>query len=151
MARSYAVGVKQGTVTTTSNFCGVFLAATTIRPKVFEFEFGSSVAPADYASNVQLMRMTTAVPTGGNIAVAGLALDPGDPASIATGYSANTGGTTLSSILLQIGVNMRATFRWVAAPGKEIVLPATNPVGVGLCVSAQSTSYTPDATLLWEE
>jgi hypothetical protein len=96
------------------------------------------------------MRMTT-LPTGGNTAVTGGALDPGDPASIATFYSANTGAGTASTILMQVGINMRATFRWCAIPGKEIVIPATANNGAGLQLNSQSTAYTPDATVMWEE
>jgi hypothetical protein len=127
------------------------MAATTIRPKIYEFEIGSSVTPQDYSSQLKLMRYTTAVPTGGVTAQTGAPLDPGDPASIANAYFANTGGSTASTVLGYIGVNMRATFRWVAVPTKEIVVPATNPAGAGFTIAVQSTAYTPDVMIWWEE
>ena len=153
MARSYAVTIAQGTVTTTANFCGIqqTVASPVTRGRIFEFIFGSSITPADYASKLSIMRLTTALSTGGNTSVAGVMIDAADGASQILGFTGNTGGATLSSVLLAVGVNMRATFRWVAAPTKELTIAATQYLGIGMVVQAQSTTYTPDATLLWEE
>jgi len=155
MASNYAVGITNGAVTAAACFCGIdqTVASPLRRGRVFELEFGSSITPADNASRVLLQRMSTALPTGGNTSIAGVALDPADPASQILGFTANTGGATLVStgIVLQVGINMRATFRWVAAPGKEPVIAATQYAGIGIVVSSQTTAYNPDATLMWEE
>jgi hypothetical protein len=46
--------------------------------------------------------------------------------------------------LLQVAVNQRASYRWVAAPGGEFVIPATNVAGIG--VRAKSPAYASTAT-----
>ena len=56
--------------------------------------------------------------------------------AIAPTYTANT-------ILWSAGVNQRATYRWVAAPGSELLIPATASNGIG--VAAKSAAYTGDA------
>jgi hypothetical protein len=152
MAKNYAGTVAAGTVTAAACFLGVAhtAASPTTRPRIFEFEFGSSITPADYASRLNLARITS-LPTGGTVTQAGNTLDPADGASEAKWYAANTGGGTAGTSLLVVGVNMRATFRWVAAPGKEIVIPATQNNGACIFVPSQSTAYTPDASIFWEE
>jgi hypothetical protein len=42
--------------------------------------------------------------------------------------------------LMEIPVNSRASYRWVAAPGGELVVPATDVTGLGL--RAKSAAYT---------
>ena len=47
---------------------------------------------------------------------------------------------TANSSLWASGVNQRATIRWVAFPGQELVIPATDTNG--LCFRAKSPGYT---------
>jgi hypothetical protein len=44
-----------------------------------------------------------------------------------------------------IGVNQRASYRWVAAPGSEIVMPAVSSAGLGF--RSRSGGYTGTATV----
>jgi hypothetical protein len=152
MARSYAINVSAavGSNSYPQLAIGHTVASPTVRPKIFEFDFGSHATPADQASEVAITRYTTAAPTGGTTPTIGV-LDPGDPSAVAVAYANATGGCTMSTILFMIAVNQRASFRWVAAPGKEFVIPATQYNGAGIQVVAQSASYNVDDTLYWEE
>jgi len=81
------------------------------------------------------------------------ALDAANPSSLAvfdTGWSTNP-TITASSDLLQFAQNQRATFRWVAAPGSELVVPATASNGLALMSAVASATANYAWTILWEE
>jgi len=58
---------------------------------------------------------------------------------------------TSNTEVMEIPLNRRATFRWVAAPGSEIVCPATSGDGIG--VHSLHASATTDwrVVALWLE
>jgi hypothetical protein len=151
MARSYSI-VGSAAVGSASYHQLAIYAATAagIRPKIYEFGIASSATPADQASRLCMVRSTTGAPTGGSNPTAA-PLDMADPAALATTYLSATGGETMSTQLMIVSVNQRATYRWVAAPGKEFVLPNTQYAGLGLQSLAQSASYNLDLSLFWEE
>ncbi len=128
MGRRYS---GEGTDTNTAATTQTELrSATTIRPRVYDLMISSAATPADNAGNYQLQRTTT---IGTHTAFTAIALDPGDPASLAVfGVNHSAEPTyTANAILMVVSVNMRATFRWVAAPLGELVLPAAaNGVGM---------------------
>ena len=71
--------------------------------------------------------------------------NPLDSATRAAGTvgSANftaEGTVTAASSVLYIPVNQRASYRWVAVPGSELVIPATNLAG--FAIRARSGAYT---------
>lgn len=107
-------------------------SAATIRPEVYDLILGSAATPADNAAEYVLQRYS-ATGSGGS-AVTPRPLDLADPASLAVAHEAHTSEPTYTAdlIMLAFATNQRATFRWVAAPGGEIVLPATANAGVGL-------------------
>ena len=149
MSRKYAVPFSDtNTVNTT---LGAINGVTTVRPKIYDFIIGSSAAPADNAAKYVLQRFTA---LGTSTAVTPVALDPGDPAALAAAGQAHTVEPTYtaSAICLQVAFNQRATWRWVAAPGSEIVLPANTTNGVGILVTAVSGgSVLTDGTIYYEE
>lgn len=109
------------------------------RISVHEFAFGVDGTPADQAMTYDVSR-TTADGTG--TAVTPPPLDPADAAFLGIGkanYTAEPTVTAASSLWGQ-GVNQRATIRWVAFPGQELVIPATNVAG--LAFRAKSPGYT---------
>ena len=57
---------------------------------------------------------------------------------------------TAAAIVLMIPLNQRATFRWVAAPGSELVAPATAANGFGIQTTT-SSAVAITGTLLLEE
>lgn len=105
-------------------------STTAIRPAIYDLISGSDATPADNAAEYNLQRTTTA---GTSTAVTPQALDSGDPTATATAGEAHSAEPTYTAnaIMLNYMHNQRATFRWVAAPDGEIVLPAAaNGVGI---------------------
>jgi hypothetical protein len=149
MSRKYAIDGAQTVASPTDTVLGLTSAAT-IRPKVFYVCFGSNASPADNALQWLLQRYTAA---GTATAVTPLALDPGDPAALASAGENHTVEPTYTAneILLNVSVNQRATFQWIARPGCELVLPATAANGVGLQPVHASFAGDVQATMLYEE
>jgi hypothetical protein len=123
----------------TSLSLGTWVAGAT-RPrriKFYEYIFGSEASPADNAFLYIVQRCTTA---GTLSAVTPSPLDPADAATESTaGENVTIEPTyTANLVLLAIGLNQRATFRWVAAPGSELVTPATASNGMGIQTTTAS-------------
>ena len=105
-----------------------------IRPKLYDLMIGSDATPGDQAGEFVVNRSTT-TGTGGSA----ITPEPLDPLTVAA-TAAATGGTyataqptdTSASELLMIALNQRATFRWVAAPGGELIATATAANGLFL-------------------
>lgn len=135
MARRYA-SVGDQAATASDSILGL-TSATTIRPILYDVVFGCGATPADNAYRMQIGRYTAA---GTSTAVTPQALDPSDPAAIATAGSNHTAEPTYTSgaVVLDFGINQQATFRWVAPVEEGIMLPATAANGVGLYFSAVS-------------
>ena len=114
------------------------------RFKVFDVSSGFTLAsPSDNLLTVKLQRFVTADGTG--TARVPNPLDEDDGACVATGFSNHTIEPTTYTAdkeLIHIGQHMRATYRWVAAPGKEFVVANTASIGVGLF--AEHASVTPE-------
>jgi hypothetical protein len=123
---------------------------TTTRGWLYDIVLGSDSAPTDVATDFEIIR-STALGTG--TSVTPQALDGGNPAALLTAQRGTfTGQTkTANSQVLKFGLNQRATFRWVAVPGGEIVVPATATAAVLL--ESLNSGGTPNicATLQWEE
>jgi hypothetical protein len=127
-------GSITGTVTAAISTAVLVTATTAVRPYLLDLIISSAATPADNASEWQVVRSTAA---GTTTAVVPTAFDSGDPAatSICGKISSVTPTYSPTVSLLDIAHNQRATFRWVAAPGEEIVAPATASNGFGVqCV-----------------
>lgn len=107
------------------------------RGKFYDLIFGSEASPADNAFLYTVQRVTA---LGTSTAVTPQALDPGDAATEADAGENHTvnATATANAILLAIGLNQRATFRWVAAPGGELVYPATASNGLAVYTPTSS-------------
>jgi len=101
------------------------------RGKIYDILFGSEAVPADAGLLWQFNRYTAA---GTSTAVTPQALDPADAAFLGQAGENHTVEPTYTAnaILLNVPLNQRATFRWVAAPGGELVYPATTANGIGV-------------------
>jgi hypothetical protein len=142
--RRYSVAA-QDTNTAATSQVGVTSAAT-IRPKIYDLICGSDATPADNAAEYNLQRDTAA---GTATSFTPVVIDPGDPAALSSaGYNHSVEPTyTANALLLEWAQNQRATFRWVAAPEGELVLPATAANGAGIQTitvagSAVNTNFT---------
>lgn len=120
------------------------------RGKVFDVLIGTNGTPADNFLQWDISRMTA---DGTGTAVTPNPLDPSDVAALATAKANYTAEPTITanSSLLNVGVNQRASYRWVAAPGSELLFPAV--AGNGLALRALSGGYTGSATggVMYEE
>lgn len=128
----------------------VVSSATVRRIKLYEFNFGSEAAPADNAFLWQIQRCTAA---GTSTAVTPTKLDPSDGAALTVAGENHTVSPTLTAgdIPLSIPLNQRSTFRWVAAPGFEILSPATVANGFAIETPTAGALVAVTATLLFEE
>jgi hypothetical protein len=153
MARSYSVVFDNIAAQNSTTVPQAQLVATAaVRPKLYDLMLGSPSTPSDQAASWVLRRSTTAS-TGGT-AVTPAPIDPGDPVSITTAMiapSMSAPTLTAGATLLQWAQNLRATFRWVAAPGKEIVAPATAANGLTLLNSVLTGAFNVSGVLEFEE
>jgi hypothetical protein len=130
MARNYSISGQRSVASPTDTLLGLTSAAT-IRPMIHDLIVGSLATPADNALEFILQRYTAA---GTATAVTPVAIDPADPASLASaGHNHTVEPTyTAGAVLMDLAMNQRATQRWVPNPGREVKLPATAANGVGL-------------------
>lgn len=130
MGRKYSIG-HQTAAGTTLTIMQLNAAATTTRAYIYDLLVGSDATPADIATEFNMIRGTV---SGTGTAITPVALDPAMPAAIFAGEGGTFSGQTktANTILLMLALNQRATFRWVAAPGGELVVPATSDNWVGL-------------------
>lgn len=125
-------------------------ATAAVRPAIFDILIGSNATPADNASEWQVLRFTAA---GTSTAVVPTATDSGDPASTSICGKNHSAEPTYSPAvsLLDIPLNQRATFRWVAAPGSEFVAPATAASGFGLQCQVATAAVAMQSSVLFME
>ena len=127
---------------------------TAVRFSIYDWEIGSfSTAPADVAL-LWIMARSREAGSGGTSRVP-VALDPADPTSELAGQEAPTTEPDYAGLtdpeLIEVGVNERATFRWVAAPGGELIAAAVASEGLCLRVDHASDTDTVFGTIHTEE
>jgi hypothetical protein len=137
-------GTQQAISSSYKTLLSVYATSGALRRlAVYDVTFATNGTPADNYMQYDISRMTA---DGTGTGVTPNPLDPADTASSATSkanYSAEPTVTSASS-LLGTGLNQRASYRWVAAPGSELVVPAT--ATNGLVFRALSGAYTGFAT-----
>ncbi len=123
---------------------------TTIRPFLIDLMISSNATPADNSSEWQVLRSTAA---GTSTAVTPQNLDESDPAAISTSGKNHTVEPTYTGVaLLDIAHNQRATFRWIAAPGEEIIASATASHGFGVqCQGVGGSGVTEICSIVFGE
>lgn len=127
-------------------------ASPTTRGRIYDLTVGSVATPADQAANFSINR-TSAVGTEGS-GYTPINLDPGGPAG---SYDCGQGAfsveptKTSNAELLGFPLNQRATFRWVAAPGGELALAATQNHGACLETKTSTSTQTHDSTVWFME
>ncbi|HSZ58596.1 MAG TPA: hypothetical protein VK797_23210 [Tepidisphaeraceae bacterium] len=147
--KAYSVSGSNASASSNHTLVNV-IGSTSVRPRLFDLVVGSSATPADQAMQLSVSRFTT-VGTAGSSPTP-TPLDPGDIAAVATAGAAHSGepGYTVG-LLSKISLNQRATFRWVATPGAELVSPATASNGIGLYLVSATTALIEDGTIVWYE
>lgn len=149
MAR-YAVTCQENAVGASYSTAGNVVRGASKRVKLYDFVVGQGGTPADNAMFWLVQRSTTA---GTLTGVTPAPLDSADGASVATaGENATIEPTyTASEELLEIPLNQRASYRWVAAPGGELVVPNTANNGIGFQVNSAAYTGTADVSFHFEE
>lgn len=127
-------------------------ATPTNRGRIAEVIVGSAATPGDQAADFLLNRCTT-VGTAGSTLVPNN-IDPGGPAgdmSAGLGVFSAEPTYTAAKQLLAFQLNQRATFRWVANPGYELIMAATQNNGAGLQTVSSSSTQAHGCTFFHEE
>jgi len=159
-------GIAAQAITTTYKTLVVVAASTTAtgtntglrRGKMYDVLIGTAGTPADNVMQFDIVRATyassTAITTGGVLPLSSfsstLLMDyaDGSPTAWLSINSSVETYLTSPTELWDVGINQRASYRWVAAPGSELVYPAASS-GAGpnaLAVRALSPGYTGTAT-----
>ena len=122
------------------------------RSKMAYLTLGSDATPADNAAEYNIQRFTVVGAT--TTAVTPQPLDPADAATEMDAFEdSNIEPTyTANAVLLNFMANQRATFQWYAAPGYELVGPATASNGLGLLsVTVAGSAVNVGCTIHFEE
>ena len=125
--------------------------STVHRNIIYDIVIANVGSPADLVTLHTLQRITN--PGTAGSAVTPSLLDIADRASqSAVGENHSSEPTyTSATELLEIPLNHRATFRWVAAPGGELITPATNNAGIGAKAVHASADTEWRVGCMWEE
>lgn len=106
---------------------------TTVRARIYEANWGSIATPADTAVDWLLRRGDTAL--GSSTAQTPLPVDPSAPVALTPAADTYTVEPTYPAgeTLFRIGLNQRASWRWVAAPESELLMSqvATESITLG--------------------
>jgi hypothetical protein len=153
MARYSVSGVQTGSGTGVADSCLDITvnASTAHRIWVEEIFVGMGGSPADNVI-LWLVQRITAPGTGG-AAVTPVPLDPQDRAAqgVANEEITTQGNATANQELLQLLLNQRASFRWVAAPGSELVTPATTTDGFTIAATSSGVTVQSRAQAIFRE
>lgn len=118
--------------------------------KIHQVIVGSDATPADIATRFDIAR-TTAAGTGGTA----VSEEPADPQAPAA--SCNLRGGTMTeptysaNFLLEIPLNQRATFTWIANPGRELRSTVGAANGLGLRSVSSGGTANQNVTIAWDE
>lgn len=154
MSRRYSIDHEA--VPNTDNTTQLYFAVNatpSTRPALYELLLGSRATPADQACAYEIQRFTAENGTPGGTAVTPQAIDPADPAASSNAVADPSGEPTYTAnaILLKFSTHQRTLFRWVAAPGGELVAPATADNGLGLLADTPTTAYNVEPCMHFEE
>jgi hypothetical protein len=139
MAR-WGVTADKGTASVQSVLSLAAAASGMRRARIYDWTLGCGASPADNTF-IHIAQRFTVGPTAS--AVTPNALDQADTlaTTIVAKQTCTVDGTyTASAFLAWKPLNQRATFRWVAAPYGEWIIPATASNGIFLGLSVASTT-----------
>lgn len=126
------VGTLQAITSTYKTLLAITAQTTSLRrSKIYDMTFGTLGTPADQSYEWDVSRQTA---VGTSSVVVPVPLDPADAAAFTVGSANFTAEGTITAVssVFYLGTNQRASYRWVAAPGSELVGPATNLAGFAL-------------------
>lgn len=118
--------------------------------KIHQIVVGSDATPADIATRFDVLRHTTAGAAGTAVVE-----KPTDPQNAAA--SCNLRGGTMTEptyeadFLLEIPLNQRATYTWIANPGRELRTVVGTANGIGLRSISSGGTPNINGTIAWDE
>lgn len=154
------LGVGNTTVTSGAPSGGAPSPYNPRRGKVYDLLVGTNGTPADNFCTWDLSRAsalgstTTSGFAGALSSVSSnYSLDPADGLIQAYSVVNSSVETNLvyTNSVWSVGVNQRASYRWVAAPGSEFVYPATSSAGFGCRMLSGGYTGTATVTVLFQE
>lgn len=149
----YGVDLKRTTASTTLAL-GIMQATATLprRIKLCEAKFGSDGTPADTSFKYVIDRVTADGGLAGGSAVTPNPLDSADAAAVFDAQdTAISTNPTIGSRLLVLALNTKATAIWQAAPGSELIAPATNNNGFAVQTPTAGSAVSVNAHCIVEE
>ena len=147
MPSMYAAGsTPAGTNLTILLVAGI----VTARPALHQAIISSDATPADISTTFNILRHTAAAV--GGTAITARPADPGGTSGLCTALRGTmTEPTYEATPLVDEALNQRATFTWIANPGREIKCPVGTANGIGLRSIASGGTPSIRATLAWDE
>lgn len=125
------------------------------RGRWFDMLMGTNGTPADNFMEFSVARVTMGASTSLSLGISSLSsnmgLDPADSfgfqALASVNSSVDASYTPLTEVFY-VGINQRASYRWVCAPGSELLYPANSSAtgNNGLVLRSRSGGYTGTAT-----
>lgn len=150
----YAGRINTAAATLTADVLLHIKGSATTRNGLCEFIISSDATPNEYMGEYQIVRTSTSgtTPVSGNTTI--VKLNTFSPAAGCTfdgctGYSG--ADPTVTDVLMDVSVHQKATFRWVAYPGREILSAFTAAGGNALLCQQQSTAFLVNASCVWLE
>ena len=149
----YAGTGQEPAVTSALQSMNSIIRGAGVRAKLYEFTLSTGGVPEDTTVRWTVDRFTVAPSSG--TALTSTPLDPDHPASVTTMLQAATieGTHTADTEMFDAAFNVRAAYRWVAAPGGELISPNVAANGISIRVIQGSATYAgiADASLFFEE
>lgn len=148
-------GVNMTRTASTTLSVGSLTAAASNPRRYKLYDWGFSAAEGTVGDGVfewEIQRCTTAGTAGSNPTP--VSVDPGDTQAATTvcGQAHTTDPTlTANTVLFAMGLNQRASFRWVPAPGKELIIPATASNGLAFRTPVASAAVAARFQAFFEE
>lgn len=119
--------------------------------RIREIIVSSPAAPADQTLELSIARITA---DGTGTAYTPVALDQGDPAATSGGVKVAHSAEptyTAGAELMRVAINQRATYRWIATPGSELVIDASTGQGIGIKTLSSTGTASHICTVIFEE
>lgn len=145
-------GTMQNLTSTLKTITTVAALSTTQarRGQVYDISFGANDAPNATDCAIQYTTLRTST-TGTSTGVTPSPIDGAGQISLGQGSVNYTAEPTTGVHLLAITLNQRASQRWVAAPGSELVYPATTLNGVSTLAKSSNYASTVTVSMLFTE
>jgi hypothetical protein len=128
----------------------VLTSSAAVVGKIHQLIIGSDAAPADIATRFDVIRHTAAGAAGSTPVAK--ATDPqGAAASCTLRGGTMTEPTYEADFLMEIPLNQRATFTWIANPGREFRTTVGTANGIGLRSISSGATPNINCTMAWDE